>query len=264
MKSQPTVVEGKIRLKRFDPSDHDGLDKARAKARTDKNQHRIDDLQRLLYANANRAILLVFQGVDASGKDGSIRSVLHRVNPAGVTTVNFKVPSAEESAHDFLWRVHKAVPPFGQIGVFNRSHYESVLVERVLKLVPRKIWKPRYQQIIDFERMLVASGVLILKFCLIISREEQGKRFKERLANPHKHWKFKESDLVTRQHWDNYLKAYEDMLNATSHADARWHLIPADQNWYRDHLIAHTVVEAMKSMKQRWPRLDPNPTPKGS
>src|SRR5580765_5172018 len=230
MKEQPDVIKGKIKLKDFDPAYRGGMDKGRAKAKTMEFGERIGSLQQLLYANSSYALLLLFQGMDASGKDGSIRNVLKYVNPAGVETANFKVPSDEERAHDYLWRVHKMVPRYGNIGVFNRSHYEAVLAERILKIVPEKVWSRRYQQIVDFERMLVENRVVLRKFYLHLSKEEQAQRFKERLANPHKNWKFSQRDLSTRQHWDDYIDAYEDMLNATSHEQARWHLIPADRN----------------------------------
>ena len=253
MKKQPVVITGKVRLKHFDPGYCGRRDKEKTKKLTEKYGRQIGDMQPLLYANAHHAVLLIFQGMDASGKDGAIRTVLQSVNPAGVETANFKVPSAEESAHDFLWRIHQAVPRRGNIGVFNRSHYEAVLAERVLELVPKKVWSRRYAQIVDFERMLVENGVLVLKFYLHISRDEQARRFKERLANPKKNWKFSHADLTTRQHWDDYIEAYEDMLNATSHPAARWHVVPADRNWYRDHVVADTVVRALKRLKLKWP-----------
>jgi PPK2 family polyphosphate:nucleotide phosphotransferase len=254
MRKQPDVIEGKIRLKDYDPAYCAGLDKEKTKELTDRLGRRIGELQELLYANSNCSVLLIFQGMDASGKDGSVRSVFRHVNPAGVQVANFKVPSMEESAHDFLWRIHKAVPRFGNIGVFNRSHYEAVLAERVLRLVPRKVWRKRYGQIVEFERMLVENRVVLLKFYLHISREVQAERFKERLANPKKNWKFSHADLTTRQHWDEYIDAYEDMLNATSHAAAPWHLVPADRNWYRDHVIATAAVRAMERLHLKWPK----------
>jgi len=254
MKKQPIIVEGKIRLRDFDPGYRGGLDKEKTKAKTEEYRERIGELQDLLYANSNRAVLLLFQGMDASGKDGAVRSVLKEVNPAGVETSNFKVPSAEERAHDFLWRVHKAVPRFGNFGVFNRSHYEAVLVERVLEIVPKKVWSKRYGQIIAFEEMLAENQMVLLKFYLHLSKPEQAERLKERLANPRKNWKFSQSDLETRRRWADYMKAYEDMLNVTSHAAARWHLIPADHNWYRDYLIAHTVVRAVEALDLHWPK----------
>ena len=254
MKEQPVVIKGKIRLKDFDPAYCGGLEKEKTKPMTDKFACRIAELQELLYANSNRTVLLIFQGMDASGKDGAGRRVLEHVNPLGVSTTNFKVPSSEERAHDFLWRVHKAVPRYGYIGVFNRSHYEAVLAERVLKIVPKKVWSERYEQIVDFERMLVENNVLVLKFYLHISKKEQAERIQERLTQPHKFWKFNHADLIARQRWDDYIRAYEDMLNATSHKLAPWHLIPADRNWYRDYVITRTVASAMEGLKMKWPK----------
>ena len=252
---QPVVITGKINLRHFDPGYCGRRNKAETKERNEKLGRKIGDLQQLLYANSRHAVLLIFQGMDASGKDGAIRTVLQYVNPTGVETSNFKVPSAEEAAHDFLWRIHHAVPRQGNIGVFNRSHYEAVLAGRVLGLVPRKTWSLRYRQIVEFERMLVGNGVIVLKFYLHISRQEQAERFRERLANPEKNWKFSHADLATRQRWTDYIEAYEDMLNATSHRAARWHLVPADRNWYRDHVVATTVAGALKGLKMKWPRL---------
>ena len=254
MKKQPVVINGKIRLADFDPGYCGGLEKDDTKPKTDKCARRIGELQPLLYANARHAVLLVLQGMDASGKDGSGRRVLEHVNPLGVATTNFKVPSSEERAHDFLWRVHKAVPPYGFIGVFNRSHYEAVLAERILKIASRKVWSARYEQIVNFERMLVENNVVVLKFYLHISKEEQAERFQERLTQPQKYWKFNQADLTARQRWDDYIEAYEDMLNATSHKRAPWHLIPADRNWHRDYLITRTVADAMEQLKMKWPK----------
>ena len=146
------------------------------------------------------------------------------------------------------------MPRYGYIGVFNRSHYEAVLVERVMKIVPKKVWSQRYDQIVDFERMLVENNVLLLKFYLHISKEEQAERFDERLTNPHKYWKFSHADLKARQYWDDYIEAYEDMLNTTSHKSARWHLVPADRNWYRDYIITRTVARTMEGLKLKWPK----------
>lgn len=253
MQTQPVVIREKIKLKDFAADYCAGCDKAATKKLTKEHGRHIGKLQPLLYANAKKAVLLIFQGMDASGKDGCARKLLTYVNPTGVQTANFKVPSEEEKAHDYLWRIHHAVPRRGTIGVFNRSHYESVLAERVLGLVPRKAWSQRYAQIVDFERMLVANDVVVLKFYLHLSREEQAERFKERLANPKKYWKFSHADVATRQHWNDYVEAYEDMLNATSHTDAPWHLVPADRNWYRNYVVACTVDEALQSLKMKWP-----------
>jgi len=258
MRHPSLIVRGRIRLKPFAADFSGGLDKDETKQRTAALCARIGELQQLLYANSRHAVLLVFQGMDASGKDGSIRSVLRQVNPAGVEVANFKVPSDEERAHDYLWRVHQAVPRYGNIGVFNRSHYEAVLAERVLQLAPRRDWKRRYEQIVNWERMLVENRVVLLKFYLHISRSEQAARFRERLANPEKNWKFSHADLETRQRWPDYIDAYQDMLGATSHAAARWHAVPGDRNWYRDHVIAETVVQALEGLKMRWPKPDPD------
>lgn len=254
MKDQPVAIRGKVRLHDFDPSFDARLDKEKTKAKTEELAQRIGELQQLLYANSTHSILIIFQGMDASGKDGAAKAVLREVDPIGVEPHSFKVPSSEERAHDFLWRIHKAVPRFGNIGVFNRSHYEAVLVERILKIVPPNVWRARYQQIIDFERMLAANNIIPLKFFLHVSKEEQAERLQERISNPKKNWKFNASDLETRRHWNDYMRAYEDMINKTSHPDAPWHLIPADRNWYRNYLIARIVVQAMEALKMKWPK----------
>lgn len=254
MKPQRTVIRGKIRLKDFAPDYCAGLEKEKTKELNEKMAERIGQLQDLLYANSRHSVLLIFQGMDASGKDGSVRRVLSQVNPSGVETSNFKVPSSEERAHDYLWRIHKAIPRYGNMGVFNRSHYEAVLAERVLEIVPKSVWSKRYQQIVEFEKMLVENNVVLLKFYLHLSKEEQAERFRERLTNPRKNWKFAHADVETRSLWNAYFKAYEDMINATSHEDAPWHLVPADRNWYRDYVIARTVVKAMENLHLKWPR----------
>jgi PPK2 family polyphosphate:nucleotide phosphotransferase len=254
MPRQPSVITRPIRLKDFATDYCEGLGKKDAKPITKRCAKRIGKLQALLYAESRRAVLLLFQGLDASGKDGAIRNVLHYVNPAGVQTANFKAPSSLEKAHDYLWRVHKAVPPFGYLGVFNRSHYEAVLAERVLGFVSGKECQRRYREIVDFERMLADNGVVLLKFFLHVGFKEQANRFRARLEIPHKRWKFSAADLETREHWRDYMKAYEETLNATSHPSARWHLVPADRKWYRDHVIASAVVGAMEDLKLRWPK----------
>ena len=254
MHNQPLVIKEAIKLKNFKPGYTGKLDKETAKVETNELTLRIGELQELLYANSSHALLLIFQGMDASGKDGAVRRVLQHVNPAGVETSSFKVPSSEERAHDFLWRIHKAVPRYGDIGVFNRSHYEAILAERVLKIAPKKIWKRRYSQIVDFERMLVENRVVVLKFFLYISKKEQAERLTDRLVNPSKNWKFAESDLETRRLWDEYQKAYQDMVNETSHEAARWHLVPGDHNWYRDHVIASVTAKALEELALKWPK----------
>src|SRR5687768_13038518 len=189
MKQQPLVISRRIKFSDFDPSYAGGLDKEATKLETSNLTERIGELQELLYANSTHSVLLLFQGMDASGKDGAVRSILEFVNPVGVEVANFKVPSDEERAHDYLWRIHRAVPRYGNIGVFNRSHYEAVVAERVLKLVTPKICEQRYQQIVAWERMLVENGVVLLKFFLHLSREEQAERLQERIDIPKKRWK---------------------------------------------------------------------------
>src|SRR6476620_391684 len=192
--SQPIRVTAHIRLKDFNPDYHEGLDKDKTREKTEKLCLRIGELQQLLYADAQHALVIVLQGMDTSGKDGTVKHVLDMVNPAGVETANFKGPSREELAHDFLWRIHKAVPRYGNIGVFNRSHYEDVLVVRVLKLQPKEVWSARYDQINDFEKILTENRTIVLKFFLHISKDEQAKRLKARLENPAKNWKFEMDD----------------------------------------------------------------------
>ncbi|HEY6170362.1 MAG TPA: PPK2 family polyphosphate kinase [Verrucomicrobiae bacterium] len=251
---QPFEIKGKFRLKDFDPDYCGGLEKEPTKEKTLELGQRIGYLQELLYANARHALIILFQGMDASGKDGAVKRVLEFVNPAGVETANFKVPSAEERAHDFLWRHHKAVPRYGNIGVFNRSHYEAVLVERVLELVPKDVWKARYEQINAFEKILAGNNVIVLKFFLHVSKGEQAERLRARLKDPTKNWKFSSADLQVRRHWDDYMEAYEDALNECSTKHCRWHVVPANAKWYRDFVVARRVVEALEELKMDWPK----------
>jgi PPK2 family polyphosphate:nucleotide phosphotransferase len=214
---------------------------------------RMAQLQEALYAEGKRAMLIVLQARDTGGKDGAIRHVFGRLNPLGVEVTTFKVPTPLELRHDYLWRVHQRVPPAGLIGVFNRSHYEDVLVVRVHRLVPKEVWEPRYEQINAFERHLVANGVTILKFCLHISAEEQRKRLIARLRDPSKHWKFNPGDLNERARWQDYTDAYADAIRATGTADAPWYVVPADRKPVRDVLIAQVVVETLERMGPRYP-----------
>jgi PPK2 family polyphosphate:nucleotide phosphotransferase len=255
--SQPVKITSPIRLKDFNPDFHEGLDKDKTREKTEKLCERLGELQQLLYANSRQSVLIVFQGMDTSGKDGAGKHLLDAVNPAGVETTNFKSPSREEQAHDFLWRVHKAVPRYGDIGVFNRSHYEEVLIVRVLTMLPPHVWRSRYEQINAFEKGLAANKVILLKFFLHISREEQAERLQARLDNPAKNWKFDPEDLKMRAHWPKFMQAYEDAINRCSTPCAPWHVIPANRKWYRDYLIAKTVVKAMEDLKLKWPK--PNP-----
>jgi len=252
--SQPIKILSPIRLKDFNPDFHEGLDKDETREKSLKLCQRIGELQELLHANSNRALLIVLQGMDTSGKDGATRHVLQDVNPAGVEAASFKAPSAEELAHDFLWRIHKVVPRYGSIGVFNRSHYEDVLIVRVMKLQPASVWRPRYDQINVLEKHLVANDVVLLKFFLHISRQEQAERLKARIEDPRKNWKFQPEDLKMRAHWAKFMKAYEDAINFCSTHYAPWHIIPANRKWYRDYLIAKTVVKALEELKLQWPK----------
>ncbi len=215
---------------------------------------RLRDLQYLLYAENKRSLLIVLQGLDASGKDGVIRHVLGYMNPQGCRVTSFKVPTAEEAAHDFLWRVHKAVPGRGEVVIFNRSHYEDVLVVRVHKMVPKPVWERRYDKINEFERLLADNGTHMLKFFLHIGPEEQLRRFRKRLENPRKRWKISEADYRERQYWDAYQNAYEDALSRCSSDDAPWFVIPADKKWFRNLAISRIVVESLESLKMQWPK----------
>ena len=212
--------------------------------------------QTRLWAEARRSVLLVLQGVDASGKDGAIRKVFTGVNPQGCRVVSFKAPTQIELAHDFLWRIHANCPHNGEIGIFNRSHYEDVVTVGVMELAPEEVWRPRLGHIREFERMLADEDTAIVKCYLHISREEQRERLEERLADPEKRWKFNPGDLETRRRWDRFLEAYEEALTATSTEHAPWYVIPADRNWVRNVAIAELLVDTLR-------RLDPQlPQPK--
>jgi PPK2 family polyphosphate:nucleotide phosphotransferase len=255
---QPIRVKPTIRLRDFDPGHHDDLDKESTRKKTQQLCERIAELQQKLYANAKHSLILLLQGMDTSGKDGAARRVLEYVSPSGTETASFKRPSSEELAHDFLWRIHRAVPRYGNIGIFNRSHYEDVLVVRVMNLQPEKVWKARYAQINAFEQMLVQNNVVLLKFFLHISRKEQAERLQARLDDPKKHWKFEIGDLEMRKRWDDFQKAYEDALNRCSTPAAPWHIVPADHKWFRDYVVAKTVVDTLEKLKMNWPRSTEN------
>lgn len=213
----------------------------------------LQELQELLYAEGRHRVLVVLQAMDTGGKDGVIRRVFDGVNPQGVKVASFKVPTAEELAHDFLWRIHKSVPANGEIVIFNRSHYEDVLVVRVHNLVSKAVWSKRYEQINDFEKMLAENGTTILKFFLHISKDEQKERLQARLDDPTRHWKFSLGDLDERKLWDDYQQAYEDALNKTSTKHAPWYIVPADRKWYRDLVISTVLVETLKGLKMKFP-----------
>jgi PPK2 family polyphosphate:nucleotide phosphotransferase len=252
--AQPFKITSKIKLKHFNSSFHDGLDKEKTREETTRICQRIGELQQLLYANQSQSLILLFQGMDTSGKDGAGRRVLQFVTPAGVETANFKAPSSEERAHDYLWRVHKATPRYGNIGVFNRSHYEEVLVVRVMKMKPKEVWSMRYAQINEFEKFLTQNNIVLLKFFLHISKAEQAKRLESRLDDPAKNWKLELSDLNSREYWDDYQKAYEDVMNKCSTEYAPWHIVPADHKWYRDFVVAKTMAKALEDLHMKWPK----------
>ena len=214
------------------------------------------ELQERLYAEDKHKLLVVFQAMDAGGKDGTIRNVFEGVNPQGVQVTSFKAPTSEDLAHDFLWRIHKAVPGRGKIGVFNRSHYEDVLVVRVDNLAPEAVWRPRYEQINCFEKLLAESGTTILKFYLHISKEEQKERFQARVDDASKHWKFSFEDLEKRKQWDDYMAAYEAMLNQTSTEWGPWYVIPADQKWYRNLAVVRAIVQALRGLNPQFPQAE--------
>ena len=227
--------------------------KGQTKAPLKKLQKELLKLQELLYAENQHALLIILQGMDTCGKDGTIRKVMSGINVQGCDVFSFKAPSADELSRDFLWRAHKAVPSQGKIGIFNRSHYEDVLVVRVHNLVPEQVWTQRYQQINDFEKMLVENGTVILKFYLHISKDEQKARLEDRINDPTKHWKVQASDIRERAYWNDYMQAYEVMLQKCSTDWAPWHIIPADKKWYRNLVITECVVETLKKLDMKYP-----------
>lgn len=245
---------GAVHLAKVDPAftgDHEN--KASAAAALDADEQRLRDLQYLLYAEGRRSVLICLQALDAGGKDGTIRHVLRGLNPQGTHVHAFKAPVGEEARHDFLWRAHLRAPAFGDVAIFNRSHYESVLVERVHQLVPKSVWSARYELINEFEENLAQNGTRILKFYLHISPDEQLRRFKDRLDDPARQWKISEADYTERALWPQYMEAYEDALARTSTADAPWFIIPADHKWFRDLAVARIIVETLVSMNLHTP-----------
>ena len=230
-----------------------GLDRDEAEERIRELTVELRDLQHLMYAEDQRSLLIVLQGRDAAGKDGTIRHVFGPMNPQGTRVTSFKVPSNEEQAHDFLWRCHKAAPKRGMVGIFNRSHYEDVLVVRVHDLVPKKTWSKRFDHINAFESLLADKGTIILKFYLHIDRDEQLERFKKRMNNPKKNWKISDADYTERPYWDAYTEAFEDALSKCSTDIAPWFVVPANRKWARNLVIAEIVVDTMKGLDMRFP-----------
>jgi PPK2 family polyphosphate:nucleotide phosphotransferase len=234
-----------------------GLDKEAGLARLGELTGRLEILHARLGAEAKRAVLLVLQGVDAAGKDGTIKHVLRGVNPQGCRIVSFKAPLANELAHDYLWRVHAVCPQRGELGIFNRSHYEDVVAVRVRKLAPEHVWRPRYVHIREFERLLVDDGTTLVKVFLHVSKEEQGKRLQARLDDPEKRWKFRLEDLDDRALWDGFAEAYEDAIRETSTDWAPWHVVPADRKWARNLAVAEILVDTFERLDPQLPATDP-------
>jgi PPK2 family polyphosphate:nucleotide phosphotransferase len=244
----------KIKLSRLDTDPPKKLSKEKIKKETENLKERLEELQNLLYAEGKHALLVVLQGMDASGKDGAVRNVFEAVNPQGCRVTSFKEPTHLEMKHDFLWRIHREVPELGMIGVFNRSHYEDVIIQDVHHWVSKKTISQRYDHINDFEKLLRESGTYVLKFYLHVSKEEQKKRLDERLKNPSKMWKYNKKDSKERKHWDEYARAYENAFEHCSrHAD--WHIVPSDHNWYKEYLVAKKIVETLESLKMKYPKL---------
>ena len=245
----------KAHLKRRDSYESGGFkDGDEAKPLLEKDLKRLSDLQERLFAENRQSLLVILQGMDTSGKDGTVKNVFSGVNPGGCSVTRFKTPSAEEISHDFLWRIHKAVPRRGEIGIFNRSQYEDVLVVRVHSLVPPSVWKRRYAQINRFERTLSETGTRILKFYLQIDKGEQRRRLQARLEDPTKRWKFSRTDLKERELWPDYQEAYEDALTECSTPWAPWHVVPANRKWVRNLVVARAIVEALEGMDPRMPK----------
>lgn len=251
----------RVRLDDWDPDDRSKYKGGKEDAQDDlvRLSEELDRLQDLLYAERKHRLLVVLQAMDTAGKDGTIRHVFNSVDPLGVRVASFKAPSGEELDHDYLWRVHRQTPGKGEIVIFNRSHYEDVLVARVEDLVPRRSWERRFDHINAFERMLADEGTTILKFYLHISRDEQKKRLQERLDDPSKQWKFNPGDLETRARWDDYMEAYEDVLAKTSTEHAPWYVVPANRKWFRNLFVAAAIIVTLRGLGMSYPPVDYDP-----
>jgi PPK2 family polyphosphate:nucleotide phosphotransferase len=242
----------KVSLKDFDPSYSGKLKKDDAPSQLDKLHRELGELQELLYAAGHNAVLVVLQGMDTSGKDGTISHVMSSVNPQGCRVTSFKAPTSDELAHDFLWRAHANTPGKGMMGIFNRSHYEDVLIVRVHNLLPEADWKANYDHINDFEKLLAGTGTIILKFFLHISKDEQAERLQAREDDTAKRWKINAGDYKERNFWDEYQQAYEDLLEKCSTENAPWYIVPADRKWFRNLAIARTLVETLRPYRKEW------------
>ncbi|MFA7625974.1 MAG: PPK2 family polyphosphate kinase [Candidatus Kapaibacterium sp.] len=246
----------KINLHKIDANEHKQFDgnKESAYEQVRALNLKLDELQKIQHGEKQRKVLIVFQGMDASGKDGAIRNVFHSVNPSGVYVAHFGAPSRKELSHDFLWRIHDKVPANGEMVIFNRSHYEDVLIVRVQNLKSKDIWSKRYQHIVNFEKLLYDEGTLIYKFYLHISNEEQRRRLQERVDNPDKHWKIEPNDFKDREKWNDYIDAYNDVLNLTSRKWAPWYIIPSNKKWYRDLIISNILVCELSKLNMKYPK----------
>jgi PPK2 family polyphosphate:nucleotide phosphotransferase len=248
----------RVDLTEHPPDDRLGFrDRDEIEEETVRDGERLANLTTRLAAGRRNALLVILQGLDASGKDGTAKGCLGPVNPMAIKVASFKAPTSTELAHDFLWRCARELPERGQVGVWNRSHYEDVLVVRVDHLVPEEVWRPRYDTIVAWERHLVHEGTVILKFFLHISRKEQAERFRARIADPTKNWKFSPEDLVKRERWDDYIEAYREMLERTSTEWAPWYVIPADRKWVRNAVVTRIMIQALEGLDLEWPPLDP-------
>ena len=248
-----------VRLSKLDPGATHGFDKGSAAPVLERQMARLTEFQDRLWAESKRSVLVVLQGIDAAGKDGTIQKVMEAFNPQGCVVSSFKVPSVEELAHDYLWRVHKRVPGKGEIGIFNRSHYEEVLIVRVHELVPKAVWKTRYDQINAFEAHLAANGTTIVKFFLSIDRDEQRERFQARYDDPTRRWKFSMGDLEERKRWDDYQAAFDEALTRTSTKHAPWYVIPANKKWFRNVAVASILADTLAAMRPQYPAAEELP-----
>ncbi len=260
MKNYQIKPETKVKLSKWDPNDTGDFKggKEEGLAKLEKLNSKLEALQELLFAEHKHKVLVVLQAMDTGGKDGAIRRVFDRVNPAGVRVASFKAPTPEELDHDYLWRVHKQVPAKGELVVFNRSHYEDVLVVRVHNYVSPEVWSKRFDQINEFERSLAENGTTILKFYLHIDLDEQKERLQARLDDPTKRWKFRLGDLEERKLWPDYMKAFEDVLSKTSTEHAPWYIVPANRKWFRDLVISSVLVDTLEGLKMSYPESEEN------
>ena len=247
-----------VKLKDYSPEDTDGIAKEEITDEYAYLHEELIELQEVFYASKKYGLLIVLQGMDCSGKDGTVKNALMGVNPSGFNVVSFKVPTPEELEHDYLWRIHNKMPGKGDITVFNRSYYEDVLVTRVHKMIDDDTAMRRFKEIKDFEKYLVHNNTVILKFFLHISKEYQQKKLESRLENPNKNWKFSEDDLKERKYWDKYQECYEDVLSNCSTNEVPWHIIPSNHRWFRDYIILKTITSALKGLKLEYPRLESN------